>query len=118
MVMGFRESFKKAFAIVNADGSAISEVDLELITEMAQVVVKRGLATPAIFFLESVKPLSFLSSQLMAFFGPLVTMLFNKEKYDRLQMIFENRESANVLIDKIQEADLAQPKKSSKRSKK
>ncbi len=58
------------------------------------------------------------SPTFMAFFGPLITMVFNKEKYDRLLFIFERRESIDVLIEKIQEADIAQPKKNSKRSKK
>ena len=112
--MGFKESFKKAFAIEKSDGSSLSEDDLALLTEMSQKIAKRGLTAPAIFFLESVRPLNFISSQLMAFFVPFLTMVFNKEKYDRLMYIFEKRESVKILIDKIQEADEKQPKKRKK----
>lgn len=109
--MGFKESFKKAFAIENSDASSLSEEDIALLEEMSQKIAKRRLVAPAVFFLESIQPLAFIGSQLMAFFGPFITMVFNKEKFDRLQIIFENRESVKILIDKIQEADIAQPKK-------
>ena len=52
----------------------ISQSDRQLISNLAQKVVRHGMAVPAIFFLEMVKYMSFISSQLMVFFGPVITV--------------------------------------------
>ncbi len=46
--------------------------DEALIAAVAGRVVRMGLAVPAIFFLESTKPLSFVGSQVLVFFEPFV----------------------------------------------
>jgi len=44
----------------------------EIIRVLAKALVERKLTAPAIFFLESVKPLSFVGSQAMVFLQPIV----------------------------------------------
>jgi hypothetical protein len=46
--------------------------DEALITAIASRVVRMGLAVPAVFFLESSKPLSFIGSQALVFLEPFV----------------------------------------------
>ena len=49
-------------------GIIIAQSDKNLISDLAEKVVSRGMAVPAIFFLDMMKYLSFFGGQLMVFF--------------------------------------------------
>lgn len=63
------------------------------------------MAVPAILFLESVKPLSFVGSQAMYFFEPMVRALFAVPEYERLAALMERRESVEALLVAIERRD-------------
>ncbi len=77
----------------------------ELIEKIARAVVERNLTAPAIFFLESTKPLSFIGSQVMVFFDPLVRSIFNVRGYDDVRLALEDRENVNRLLAAIESYD-------------
>ncbi len=77
----------------------------ELITKIAHAVVERRLTAPAIFFLESTKPLSFVGSQVMVFFDPLVRALFDLKSYDDIRLALEDRENVERLLRAIEDYD-------------
>jgi hypothetical protein len=79
----------------------------ELIEKIARAVVERNLTAPAIFFLESTKPLSFIGSQVMVFFDPLVRSIFNVRGYDDVRLALEDRENVNRLLAAIESYDAA-----------
>lgn len=66
------------------------------------------MAVPAILFLESVKPLSFLGSQTLYFFEPMVRALFTVPEYERFAALLERRESLEALLVKIEDRDEAE----------
>ena len=80
----------------------LSREDGELLDRIAARVVGLGLATPAIFFLESVRPLNFIASQAMVFFGPLATAILPRQDYERLARILEDRRSVEALLVRIE----------------
>ena len=47
--------------------------DKDFLTKLAEEVKSRRLTTPAIFFLEMTRPLNFVGSQAMVFFGPIIS---------------------------------------------
>ena len=47
--------------------------DKNFLTGVAKKIIELKLVTPAIFFFEMVKPLNFIGSQTMVFFGPIVS---------------------------------------------
>jgi len=53
----------------------------ELLDAVAKRVVGMRLAVPAVFFLESTKPLSFLGSQLLIFLQPFVQAFLKIKSY-------------------------------------
>jgi hypothetical protein len=77
----------------------------ELIRKIARAVVDRNLTAPAIFFLESTKPLSFLGSQVMVFFEPLVRSIFNVRGYDDVRLALEDRGNVELLLAEIERYD-------------
>jgi len=82
-----------------------SPEDEALIESVAIRVVKMGMATPAVFFLESVKPLSFLGSQALIFFEPLVRSIFHLAQYERFARLMESRDSVERLLERIEALD-------------
>jgi hypothetical protein len=72
---------------------------------LAEFAVSRRMTVPAILFLESVKPLSFLGSQALYFFEPMVRALFTVPEYERFAALMERRENIEVLLVKIEDRD-------------
>ena len=73
-----------------------------LIHKFAKIIVERQLSVPAIFFLESTKYISFVGSQALVFFGPVLTVFINENKYKQFVEILEKRENIECLISKIE----------------
>jgi len=84
---------------------ALAAFDYDLLLSLAKKVVKRGLSVPAIFFLESTKPLSYVGSQAMVFFGPFVRILFESPNYYRYSEMLEDRANVEVLLRMIEELE-------------
>lgn len=63
------------------------------------------MTVPAIFFLESMKPLSFVGSQALHFFEPMVRALFTVPEYDRFALLMERRENLEALLVTIERQD-------------
>jgi len=76
---------------------------LDFIEKLADKIVSMKLSALAIVTLESIKPLSFLTSQAMVFFEPFVNALFDTKGYAKLYKILENRELLEKLIVRIEE---------------
>ena len=91
----------------------ISQSDRQLISNLAQKVVRHGMAVPAIFFLEMVKYMSFISSQLMVFFGPVITVFIQSESYYKLTHLLEERQNIEFLMLEIERMEADNKKKES-----
>ncbi|MCA9727798.1 MAG: hypothetical protein R3E12_17580 [Candidatus Eisenbacteria bacterium] len=84
-----------------------SSEDEALLLAVADRVVRMGLGTAAIFFLESVKPMAFLGSQALAFFEPFVRAFLTTERYQRFAALMENRENLEFLIVGVEAREAA-----------
>ncbi len=81
----------------------MTEADREMLDELADAIVRRHLATPALFFLESMRPLSFVGSQMMVFFRPLVALVWtNPQRWDQLQRVLEDRGGVEELARRLE----------------
>lgn len=89
----------------------------ELVDKIARAVVDRNMAAPAIFFLETMKPLTFVGSQVMVFFDPIVRSIFNFKEYNEVRLALEHRENVELLLRKIEayDADFRRELKEKKR---
>ena len=95
-----------------------------LIERIAKAIVERQLTVPAIIFLESVKPLSFLGNQFLVFMNPIVSLVVASSEYYRFVRMMEDRDNVEKLIVAIEnenstfneqkEAEKAQRRKSRK----
>ena len=83
----------------------------ETLDRLAEKIIERRLSAPAILFLESSKPLSFLGNQAMVFFQPIVQTIFNFKTYDDIMDLLEDRDNIEYLLKKIEESEAAEQKK-------
>jgi hypothetical protein len=77
----------------------------ELLQKVADQLIDRRLEAPAILFLESIKPLSFLTSQGLIVLGPLLQPLLSVQDYDLLTESLEHRENVEWLICRLEDAE-------------
>ena len=77
----------------------------EILTKIAQKIVDMRLTPVAVVMLESSKPLSFVGSQMMVFFQPIVTSLFPFRQYDEVAALLEERANVEALIQKIEKLE-------------
>ncbi len=77
----------------------------DLIEKIAKKVVDWRLTAPAIVVLESSKPISFVASQVLVFFDPIVKSFFNTRDYERFYTMIEDRENLERLIVAIEEEE-------------
>jgi len=77
----------------------------EILTRIAQKIVDLRLTPVAVVMLESGKPLSFVGSQLMVFFQPVVTALFPFHQYDEVAALLEERSNVESLIQTIEKLE-------------
>ena len=89
----------------------INPVDRKLISDLAQKIVKHGMAVPAIFFLEMVKYMSFFASQLLVFFGPVITVFIQSESYYKITHLLEERRNVEFLMIEIERIESDNKKK-------
>ena len=100
--MGF---LKGGSELPDPEQSPLATEENAVLDKLAHKVVDKGMAVPAILFLESVKPLNYIGSQMMVFFEPIVQTVFNFKDYNTLRTTLEKRHSIEILLLKIEEYD-------------
>lgn len=86
---------------------ADDEAALKLCMRLADWAVSRRLTAPFVFLLESGRPFSFLGSQAMAFFEPMVRAFLNPAEYTTFMKIMEDRSKVDYLLELIEEKEQA-----------
>ncbi len=91
----------------------------EIIRVLAKAIVERRLTAPAVFFLESMKPLSFVGSQAMIFLQPVIQAIFPFRSYNEFSVMMEDRKNVEELICEMErlEAEDRERRRREKRAK-
>lgn len=87
----------------------LSEEDDRLLADIAGLICRRGLATPAVLWLESLRPLSFLGSQALRFCEPFAQPFLPAGQCGRLAEILEVRGHLERLVRHVEAAADAEP---------
>lgn len=95
-----RCGFVHAFSLGSQDVRLEAE-DLALLDRCARLLADRGLATPAIFLVESLVPLGFLAGQLVHAMTPIMGMVASPDDIERLARVLERREAPALFIDRL-----------------
>lgn len=90
------------------DASAtLTDAERELARWLARELVDRRLGGPALFLLDSLTPMNFVLSQVMAFFSPVINILSDQSKIDRFQEMLEKREAIPYICVEIHQLEEA-----------
>jgi hypothetical protein len=73
-----------------------------LLQRAAEAVVRRRLEVPAVLLLELHRPLTFLGSQTLVLFTPLLGPALGAENLQKMTKLLEDRENLDRLIDRIE----------------
>jgi len=87
------------------DEGGYTAEDEALLDRIAQATVRWGMAVPAIFMLESSKPLSFVGSQFLHFLSPIAHSVLDARELDRVAVMLEQRGTMEELIRRIERAE-------------
>lgn len=77
----------------------------EMIDHLAVNIVKRGLGTPAIMFLEMNKPLTTIASSTAIVASPFLVPFLGFDRVDQYTQFFQSRENVERLIERIEEME-------------
>jgi hypothetical protein len=102
-----RAGLAHAFSTRSEVETSTSE-DLALLQRIADAVVQRRMAAPAIVFLESLGPMSFLGSQALHFFAPIIELAFSAHEVSQVAALLERRDTTVRLIALIEAASAPQ----------
>ncbi len=81
----------------------LTDEEKQFLDEMADRIVRRRMTSAALFFLESMKPLGWMGSQMMYFFRPFVQALWSDPKtWDRVAKLLERRGSIELLLRRLE----------------
>jgi hypothetical protein len=72
------------------------------ITSLAEGIHRRGLSAPAIFLLESTKPLAGVGVEFIAVVRPVIACLVGHSRVDRVLAILSERGSVDELINALE----------------
>lgn len=96
----FWAAVRHAFAI--PEERPLTEQEREWMETLAREVVRRRMADPALFLLESSRPLNYLGSQALTFFKPVISLVFDREDCDRVANLLARRGSIDTLMELIE----------------
>ncbi|MBI2921199.1 MAG: hypothetical protein HYY18_08965 [Planctomycetes bacterium] len=97
----WREWLRRAFALDGGE-EPLKEDEKALLEKVAKGVVVRGMTAPALLFLESVRPVSFVGGQALIFFGPVLEMILKREEIERAARMLERRDVLEMLAVRIE----------------
>ena len=96
-----RAGLRHAFA-VRPEQETFTTEDLALLERVADAIVTRRMATPAMLFLESMGPMNFLGSQVLYVLTPIIESVLSGTELVQIAQLLERRDSIHRLMTLIE----------------
>ena len=114
---GFRESWKRAFAVDSDKPLEPTDPQRAIVDRVAKEIARRRLTTPALVFLEMSRPLNFVAAHAMHFLQPIAAIVLDTQSYQQFAEFLEHRGSVDYLCRRIehfeQESETSEKNKNS-----
>ncbi|MBI5881538.1 MAG: hypothetical protein HZB91_00305 [Elusimicrobia bacterium] len=98
--MATRGFWQDAFTVTT--NQPLSKEEEVWLDSIADKIVKRGLAQPAILFLETTKPVHFITGQAARFVDPIFSIVVPGNGIERFAELLEKRPAAERLIQALE----------------
>ncbi len=99
--MAIPQWLRNAFAVDDGPLEPTPE-QADLVDKLAKEVVRRGMTTPALAFLEMSQPLNYVASQAMVFFAPMISALTDSRGHTILAELLEHRGALTYICSRIE----------------
>ncbi len=77
----------------------------KMIKLFAKKIVDKHMSVPSILFLDIAKPLSFIGSQFLNFYGPFIEPFFSKGNFYQFTTMLEKRENIEKILLEIEKLE-------------
>ena len=88
-----------------AMGLKLTDEQRDLVERFTNWVIRRGMTVPAILFLETIKPLSFLASQAVVVGRIPAELIFDRMKIEALIGLLEDRKNVELVLREVERKD-------------
>ena len=78
------------------------------VDKVAEFVVRFGMGTPAVFTLETMRPLSYVGSQFMHMLTPAVSTFLTSSAWNSMADLLEDRRGMDYVLERIEHAQKEQ----------
>jgi hypothetical protein len=102
-----RNTLRHAFAVEPPGPAVPSPEERAALDPLIAEIRRRGLVTPAVFFLESVEPLNNVGAQALHFMQPFATAVLDPVRYAVLVKYLERRGSITWVAQELQREPVA-----------
>lgn len=100
----FREALRHAFFIEPPGPAEPTPEERAALEPLIREVRRRGMARPAVLFLESVRPLNGVGAQALHFMQPFATAVLDPVRYATLASYLERRGSIEWLAQELEKS--------------
>jgi len=84
----------------------IDDTTKKAVEETCRFIVRFGMTPPAILAIESMRPLSFVGSQLMHVLSPSIAAFLTPTKWNALARLLEKREGLDYFLERLESMDV------------
>ncbi len=96
---------KHAFAVEKPEDFSPTAIQAEVTRKLAAEIVRRGMATPALMFLEMSRPLNMVAASTMHYFTPIIKVITDGPGYEAFAAMLEHRGSIAYFMRSIEDAE-------------
>ena len=75
------------------------------VDKVASFLVRFGMTTPALFTLETMRPLSYVGSQFMHVLTPAMSTFLTSNAWEEMAELLEDRRGMDYVLERIEKAD-------------
>jgi len=107
VIARLREGFARAFHVDPPGPAKPTDEEARLVERVAAEVVRRRMATPALIFLESSRPLAGVGAATMHFLQPFASVVLDAAMWSALASFLEKGGSVDYLCQRIEALEAA-----------
>ena len=96
---------KHAFGIEKASDLSPTPEQLTTIDQFCDIVIRKNLTVPVTLFLETVRPLNYVGSQVLHGLTPFVSVWMSSRSLTEMAEFLENRGAIDLLCEKLREKE-------------
>ena len=96
---------KHAFGIETAADLSPTPEQLETIDQFCRIVIRKRMIVPVSLFLETVRPLNYVGSQILHGLSPFVSVWMKPQSLNEMAEFLENRGAIDFLCERLEKME-------------